>query len=205
MEPKFKTSFIPKRSLATAPGRKRKSVSIAIVPLIALILFLGAVGLTFGIFLYQQILIANLDSKKEKLEQAREALKDPLIDELVRLDTRIKSANEILSSHLILTALFDLLEERTLANVRFTDFSYDISEDNTVQITMGGVARNFNAIAVQSEVFTSDRLVQNPIFSNLGVDQDGRVTFHFTASVDPRVFSYILSLDEDVPLEQNEG
>lgn len=209
MEPKFNTSFIPKRSLAktTKEHRRRGGGSISIVPFITLILFLGALGLTMGVFLYDQFLIQNLNQKKEALVDAREALDSPLIDEMERLDSRIKSAKLILNNHVILTGLFDLLEQQTLTNVRFTDFSYEIFEGATIDLTMRGTARSFNAIAVQSEIFDRDRLIQNPIFSGLNVDESGNVIFNFTASIDPRLLSYTLTFEASdfEKINQDEG
>jgi hypothetical protein len=204
MEPKFTSSFIPKRSLEKVAKGGRTS-AVAIVPLISLIIFLTAVALSVGVFLYEQFLIQNINKKEQDLEAAREVLRSPLIDELIRLDARLTAARAVLGNHLVLTAFFNLLEEKTLSNVRFTNFSYEAKDDGTISVSMNGVARSFNAVAVQSEVFGDDRLIKNPLFSNLNVDQNGNVVFTFTASVDPRLLSYTLAVSAPTQESNNQN
>lgn len=205
MDPKFASSFIPKRSLEKVAKGARGSRAIGIVPLVSLIIFLGAIALSVGVFLYEQFLVQNINRKERDLTSAREVLRSPLIDELVRLDARIEAAKAVLGNHLVLTAFFDLLGQKTLSNVRFTNFSYERKDDGTIGVSMNGSARSFNAVAVQSEVFGDDRLIKNPLFSNLNVDQNGNVVFTFTASIDPRLLSYTLAVGaSDVPENDNQ-
>ena len=195
MEPKFKSSFIPKQSLDKVTGKKKKKGGvISVVPVAALIIFIGTVALGVGVFLYQQFLIQNIDRKEQALESALNELRTPLIEEFVRLDNRLKSAEVVLNNHIILSAFFDLLEEKTLSNVQFSNFSYEASEDGVIEVSMNGVARSFNAVAVQAEVFGEDHLIQNPVFSGLNTDHSGNVVFSFNASIDSRLLSYTLAV-----------
>lgn len=192
MEPQFRTSFIPKKTLtAGAALEKVKGNSLGIISLIALIIALGAVVLSVGIFLYQQILTSSIARKAETLERARAAFEPALIQELVRLDARIQSAGVILNEHLAPSTLFSILEDSTLKSVRFSNFSLNRVGDNKIGISMQGVANNFNGVALQADIFGKSKAIKEPIFSNLNLDQTGKAVFTVTAFVDPAFINFI--------------
>ena len=198
MEQKFRTSFIPKRPQVSA-ARRRRGVSVSILFLGGLIVFLGALALSVGIFFYQQILVKSIEEKTIALEKAQAAFEPTLIAQLLRLDTRIKSAEEILDNHVALTSFFDLLESTTLKSIQFQNFSYTASPGGEIQIVMEGLGRSFSSVALQSDVFSKNPVINNPLFSNFSVSDLGEATFDFTASVSPSSFLYRSSVQ---PLTQ---
>lgn len=195
MEPKFKTSFIPKQSLesAVAPQRApRKRVGLGLGSFISLIVFLAAVGLSAGLFLYERYLTESIATKKDTLERARDAFQPALIRELTRLDTRIQAAKEILEMHVAPSAIFGILEQVTLESVRYDSFDY--SNDNGFPtISMAGVATNFEAVALQSDAYGENNFLIEPVVSDLDSDQ-GTITFAFKASLEPQTVSFIKNL-----------
>lgn len=192
------TSFIPKKPQSPVAGRKRGGV-INIFFLISLIVFLGALTVTVGVFLYEGFVKKNIAEKSTQLEQAREAFEPTLIEELSKLDVRMQSAQEILDSHVALSAFFELLERSTLKSVRFNSFANITSPEGRVGITMKGTARSFNSVALQSDVFGKDPFIRDPLFSNLNLDDLGNVIFDFSATLDPDLLSYRQIVD---PLTQ---
>ena len=192
MEPKFRTSFIPKKTILAAAGAKKPQASpFGIVSLIALIIVLGAVALSVGVFLYQQVLISSINTKKQTLERARAAFEPELIEELVRLDNRIESAETILNEHIAPTSLFVILEDLTLKSVRFESFDFVRISKGKISISMKGVAKNFSGIALQADIFGKNRMIKEPIFSDLNINQEGNAIFNFSAFVDPALISYV--------------
>ena len=189
MEPKFQTSFIPKKPVTVAPQRKKESSS-GLFSLIALILFLAALTASVGVFLYQQYLVQSIAKKEASLERARSAFEPALIKEMSRLDARMISAQEILNKHTALSAFFELLEDTTLKTVQFDSFSYSIDAEKKMLISMKGKALSFAAVALQSDSFGNSTLIQEPIFSGLNLDTGGNVVFDFTATLDPSIVSY---------------
>ena len=196
MEPQFKTSFIPKKTLSAtvAQGSTRKG-GLNLIVLIALIIALGAVVLSVGAFLYKQLLISSIDRKEATLDRARAAFEPALIQELVRLDDRLTAAEDVLEEHVTPSSLFSLLESLTLQSVQFTDFSFSQIGDGKLSIAMKGIARDFRAIALQADLFGKNRAIQDPIFSNLNLDSSGRAVFNFSAFVDPSFVSYVNRVD----------
>ena len=194
MEPKFKTSFIPKQALTdqtektSAPvSRPRKSRSMASV--FSFIVLVGAIALSVAVFAYNQYLEQSIAQKSEMLQRAREAFQPALIRELERLDQRIESAEQLLADHTAPSGLFTLLEATTLKSVRFNNLSFRVEGQN-VAITLEGAALNFDAVALQSDVFGSNRFIKDPIVSGLDVSTDNLITFNVDATVDSRFLSY---------------
>ena len=191
MEPKFQKSFIPKESLAGSVTKVRRVGGVVgIMTLLSLVIFIISIALSGGVFLYQQYLQRSIENKKDSIDRARAAFEPSLIRDLSRLDARIESAKEILSTHLAPSTVFSLLEDLTLQNVRFTNFSYEATDGGIGKLKLRGIARSFNAIAQQSNLIGASIVVHDPIFSNLGLDDKGNVTFDFTATVDARLLSY---------------
>ncbi|NQV92929.1 hypothetical protein HQ403_00335 [Candidatus Kaiserbacteria bacterium] len=197
MEPKFRTSFIPKKTLATAASLQKKSGggSLGIIMLLTLIVALGAVALSVGTFLYYQILEVNITRKSETLERARSAFEPALIQELVRIDSRTQAATAILNKHIMPSLLFESLEELTLKSVQFEDFSLTRVSDDKISIAMRGVAENFRGVALQADIFGKSKIVREPIFSNLNLNQDGKAVFGLSAFVDPILINYVNHTD----------
>jgi len=193
MEPKFRTSFIPKKALATSSSIQKKSGSgpLGIVILVTLIVALGAVALSVGIFLYGQILEANITRKTDTLERARAAFEPALIQELVRIDSRTEAAASILSGHIAPSLLFETLEDLTLKNVQFQDFSLTRLSDDKISLSMKGVAHDFRGIALQADVFGKSKLIRDPIFSHLNIDQVGNAVFSLSAFVDTSFINFV--------------
>ncbi|MCW9054445.1 MAG: hypothetical protein OQJ98_00470 [Candidatus Pacebacteria bacterium] len=190
MEPKFRTSFIPKKTLAAATVEKRRAGSLGILSLLALTLALGAVVLSVGTFLYAQLLDASITRKSETLTRAQAAFEPALIRELVRLDSRIKEAEGILDEHLSPSAFFEELEGLTLKSVRFSEFSLTRIGEGRISISMKGVADDFSGVALQADIFGKSRMIREPIFSNLNINQEGRAVFNVTAILDPSELEY---------------
>jgi hypothetical protein len=192
MEPKFQTSFIPKKAVTAIPmSTKRTGTrSFGLISIITVIMFLGSIALSVGAFLYLQFTKQAIAEKTEQLTRARAAFDISLIEDLKRLDTRMKAADEIMGKHTKLTSLFDLLEESTLKTVQFETFDYSVGADGKVTISMRGNAKSYSSVALQSDLFGKNKMLQEAMFSNLDLDQKGNVTFSFTAYVDPTLLSY---------------
>ena len=108
------------------------------------------------------------------------------------LDKRLQAASIILSKHIVVTPIFNELEQMTMKSVRFTKFSYDIGTeaDPAITVQMSGVAIGYRSVALQSDLFSQDKNFIDPIFSNLTLDSTGNVDFDLQFSVDPSFVNY---------------
>ncbi|MEX0652412.1 MAG: hypothetical protein WD153_03060 [Candidatus Paceibacterota bacterium] len=200
MEPKFRTSFIPKKTLATAANIQKKSGGgpLGLITLITLIIALGAIVLSVGAFLYEQIINVNITRKTETLERTRAAFEPALIQELVRIDSRTEAAEKILGNHITPSVLFETLEDLTLKSVQFQSFSMTRVSNDKISISMKGVARDFRGVALQADIFGSSKVIKDPIFSNLNLSQNGEAVFTVSAFVDTSLINFANRLDRVV-------
>ena len=190
MEPNFQTSFIPKKPMieerATAP---RPIGFLTIISLFILITVLVVAG---GLFFYKGIISGNLTEMSESLKVAESRYEPAKILELQVLDKRLRAADEILSSHASITPIFELLQKVTMKTVRYTKFSYNTGTEKAkkVAIKLTGTAVGYKSIALQSDIFTENKQLVDPLFSNLVLDDKGNVLFDLEFSVDPSFIDY---------------
>lgn len=144
-------------------------------------------------FAYQGYLSSSIDSKKTSLQRSEGAYDLPVIQDLVRIDSRLGQAKVLLQRHTAPSAVFDILSQLTLARVQLTSFDYALQSDGSAQLRLAGVGDSFSTVALQSDQFGSSRVLHDIVFSGVTVDQGG-VSFSVTATVDPAAISYAKSL-----------
>lgn len=199
MADQFNTSFIPKK---TEERRTRRS-SMGFLSFLATLIFILVLVGAGGSFLYERFLNGSIVRKQESLERAREAFEPRLIQELSRLDARIESTQGLFADHRALSPLFAVLEDLTLVNVRFNDFTYaETAVGNT--ITLQGEATSFGTLALQADEFSDSPFIRDPIFSGLAVNDRGRVNFNFTATIDPSLLVYTAPANTPIQFESIE-
>ncbi|HWO07308.1 MAG TPA: hypothetical protein VNM40_01855 [Candidatus Paceibacterota bacterium] len=180
METGIKSSFIPQAPVV-GPSARRRGGSFDFLILIALVLFVASATLAVGVFLYVQFLQSSNASKLQQLERAKAAFEPALIQELTRLDDRMRAADEVLAQHIAPSALLKLFEQLTLQTVSFSSFAFT-TNNGTISISMKGLAQSVNSIALQADLLSRSGVIVNPIFSDIN-RQIGGVRFNFSADV----------------------
>ncbi len=189
-------SFIPREasvgvSVPRAQGRGLGDLFV----LIAIVLFVASVALAIGVSLYNGYLQSSATSKLSQLERAKSAFEPSLIQELTRLDDRMRTAGEILNKHISPSAFFDMLEQSTITSVAFNSLDFNASDPAEMTIGMAGVAGSVNAIALQADLFSKGGTLVSPIFSNINRQADG-VHFSFSGTLSPASVNYIRVVGE---------
>ncbi len=193
MDPKLQSSFIPKgpgpSSVGTGLYTRRDNTGRTVVGIIAVLVFVVSLLAALGVFGYGHYLTSRIGSMGKALDEARTTINPELIHQITSLDNRIKGTRDILNKHTVLSPFFAYLESATLQTVGFTDFKYTRSNDK-ITLDMKGMARGYQAVALQSDVFNKSPYFKNPIFSDLHLDEKGNVIFTFAADVTPNLVSY---------------
>ncbi len=198
MEQNFQTSFIPKKPIIKERAASPVPVSIfLIISLFVLFTVLLAAG---GLYFYKSVTQQRITKMENDLNLARNRFEPSKISELQVLDKRLRASNEILANHISVTPIFELLADITMKTVRFTKFSYTTGTDKNsrVAVKMSGVAIGYRAIALQSDLFTENKNLVDPIFSNLTLDADANVVFDLDFSVDSNFVNYKQTLPADI-------
>jgi hypothetical protein len=201
MEPKFSTSFIPKKSLqadvsGTVPGKyvNRRTVH-GPGYFLSFLIFIIAVVCSVGIFGYTKVVEGRIQEKLLELDRARAAYKPETIDELLRVDARLRNAQSLIAGHIALTPLLTTLENLTLTNIKYTVLMFERGGEGdaglppTVQLT--GVADTMPPVALLIDEYRKNPLLIDPKITALSLDAiENIVTFGVSAVLDPTIFSF---------------
>jgi hypothetical protein len=191
MNNEFKTTFIPKKKLASV--RDEKNVKItkknSFMVLIAGLLFITAIVSIVGVYLYKINISSSLKNKIESINRAEKAFEPTVILKLKKLDIRLRAATDLLDKHVALSDFFNSFGESTLPSVSFSNFSFLFNED-APEVSMVGEAKSYLAIAQQSDLFEKNQYIQNHIFSDFQLTETGRVSFSLTFTLNPEFIKY---------------
>lgn len=183
------TSFIPRKAVGRESSVKQKPISLFLA--LSTFVFVVAILGSGGVFLYEYTLKKNLASSEAYLTERKEALEPTTINELIRTDKRIRSANSILSSHVVYSPVASFLEDTTLKTVRFNKMEYSVSENGTPTAKLSGEAKSYGSVALQTEVFNANKqFIKSVYFSNLNLNEDGNVIFDVAITFDPDLINY---------------
>jgi hypothetical protein len=195
MEPKFQTSFIPKKPIVTSGSIVKKSIDFFAI--IATILFLGSLILLAAVYAWKYTLTKKVAISEASLVKAKDQFDQEFIGYVNRLNSRIETSKDLLNKHVGASTIFSFLASHTLKTISYTDFSYSYETDGTVKVVLRGVAKSYSTVALQSEEFgKQNQYIKSPIFSDLNPDQTGNVTFTLTAFLDKNLISYQKNLGQ---------
>lgn len=181
------SSFMPKKSLVLKPEMQR---SYGIVTPLAVFLFLASVAVYGITYAYEYQLKGEAKKLQDNLAQQEQAFDPRLLGELQRLDSRMAITKQLLGKHVTLIPFFDFLSTQTIKGLRFSGLTYFSGKDASPQITLAGESKDYDAIALQSDIFGENPLVKEFLFSDLTLSKEGTVGFSLTLSLDPTLFSY---------------
>jgi hypothetical protein len=198
MEVKMQTSFIPKKPIVESrPG----SSGVSLFLLLSIIIFIVAIALAGGIWLWQKSLISQIDKDKQALIDAKDSYEEGTINPLIRLNNRIEESKILLANHLAISPVFTMLEQNVLRNIRLKNMKFSYAANNKIRIDLTGTAADYDALSKQSDAFGSDALskfISGPVVSDFNPTPDGSISFNFTATVDPILVSYENTLGNSV-------
>ena len=186
----MQTSFIPKKPITES---RVASSGVSLFLLLSIILFITAVTLALGVWLWQKSLISQIEKDKAALVAAKDSYEEDTINNLVRLNNRIEESKTLLSQHLAVSPVFTLLEENTLKNVRLKNMKFSDGIDGKINVNLSGTAASYDVLSKQSDAFGSESLrkfISQPVVSGFSPTADGSVSFDFTASVNSSLVSY---------------
>ncbi len=198
MEPIVSTSFIPKRPVSAEPVSQQQSGSgsVGILSLLTFVIVLGTILSFAGVYFYQQTLEKQKADLQAQITQAQNGLGTGFVSDMKQLSNRINGVKALINNHIVVSPIFAALQATTLQSVQYQNFTYDFTVDpgtgaKMVQVTITGIAKNYATLALQSDAYAKSGLINNPIFSNLTVDdKTQQVGFKLVFTVNPNDLSY---------------
>jgi hypothetical protein len=202
MDSKIPTSFIPKDTIRTDLRERREPVSIFFI--VSLFILAGSLIYLAGIYVYRTMVYNEINNPcvTEEGGSGSCGLRDSLgvevrefqkqkLEDLKKLDTKLKNGSRVLGTHITLRPLFDLLGAYTGANIQYQKFEYR-GDSDVVTVAINGIAKSYEDIAFQQKVFATEtnKGIRDFSFSEFNVDQKGQVSFKLTLVVEPSLLSY---------------
>lgn len=205
MDNSFQTSFIPKKPIienGLAAGGKKNTTNISLVVTVSLMVIMGVAAV--GLYFYKGYLQNNKNQLSANLSKVRESFDKDTISELEMYDKKTSIAREILDNHIVVSPIFNVINELTLSSIQYTRFIQERRTDDNFIVRMSGIAKDYKSIALQADVFNTGKgqIFKNLIFSNLTKDKNNYVTFDLEFTVDPTSLSYAENLDNSSDSKQ---
>ncbi|OGI71009.1 hypothetical protein A3C60_02340 [Candidatus Nomurabacteria bacterium RIFCSPHIGHO2_02_FULL_37_45] len=172
-----------------------KTRSIGLLNVLSVFILFTILLVTVGLYFYKGIVTKSITQMENTLNLAKNRFEPAKIAELQVLDRRLRASSEILSKHIAVTPIFEALQAITMKTVRYTKFNYDFGQDKKIIIQMNGMAIGYRSMALQSDLFTKNKNLIDPVFSNPTLDDKGNVLFDLEFSVDPSFVDYKQTLE----------
>lgn len=189
MDPKFQTSFIPRKNAAVDAALPSRAAA-GIFTLVSIAIFVVAAVLAAGFSFWDYSLASENANSKTELDAYNARLSDPALQDLVTLNSQIAYATDRLQNHQALLSLFDLISSNTVQNIRWTSFSYQNDGLGSTTISMNGQGVSFADVAIESNQILSNSAFIDPVISNISITSTNAVGFTLKSAIDPSVISY---------------
>lgn len=184
------SSFMPHESPLVGKFDMRRGRGLGdLLVVVAIVLFVASSALAVAVFLYQEYLQTSINSKIDQLQRAKAAFEPSLIQQLTRLDDRMRAADQVLNSHIAPSAFFHMLQASTISSISYRDLDFEGTDPQHMSVHMDGIARSVNSIALQADLFSKGGMLSSPIFSNINRAEDG-VHFSLAAIMNPAGINY---------------
>ncbi len=191
MEPKIRSSFIPKAPLETKAEKRRKQIGFNAVTYTSIVVFLAAIFSSVALFVYKDIVMQDIQTKANELSVLKNSLDIDKIDKYKKLGDRLAISNQVLNQHRGTQFFFDFIESSILKNVQLNELSYTYDPTNeSINIIFSGEAAGFNSLLLQGDVFESNPSILVSSVEYGGLSESGTVQFSGKATIDPSVIKY---------------
>ncbi len=192
MEPKFQSSFIPKKPIIATSGGRINMVhggSMNLLSLIATVAFVITLVTSGGVFAYKRLLMSQNEEAGKAIASAKTAFQPEILRQLIEANSRIKTSNSLLQKHIVVSNLFTLLEDLTVKKIRFKELIF-LNKNGALTLSMKGESQTYNAIAVQKDALKKSEFIINPEFFDFTLNSSGTIDFAFSSTLNPKLVSY---------------
>ena len=195
MEPKFQTSFIPKKTIDNDSRNRVVAISDTnIFTLAASIIFIVTLLLYGGLYFYRDYVIEQVKKADTALTEAEAAIEPKKIKEIISNNSRINNSLKILDGHLATSKLMLFLQDSALKKVKFSEFTYQ-NKDGVPSIVINSEVQTYNSFAYQQKVLVENEYIQNSGFSDILLGDNGNIKYKFSGRIESSLVSYKKSLE----------
>jgi hypothetical protein len=190
MEPKFQTSFIPKKPVVATAGSSVEVIhETNPLSIIAGIVFIVSILVSGGLFGYKIMLNNAIEQAGLDLDSARSTFQLDKIQEMLDANSRITSAKELLESHIVSSEILYLMHDLTVKQMQLKELVYK-DQGKTGLVTIQGSASSYNALAQQGRIFDENEFIRDERFFDFNPGENGLIDASFAGVIDPSLISF---------------
>ena len=196
------TSFVPRIPVSSTKSTTAQFDFLKIILFFSLGIFITALLVSGGIFLYQRSLEGQLVQKQIQLQKIEKTLNQSNVYSFVYLRDQLSSAQILLDKHLTLSRVFNLLEKLTVKKLSYINLKINIPKGKPATLEVEGVAANFAVLAAQAASLKKNKLLTNTVFSGFSLKRNGTVGFTLNATLSNTIvqnFSAVVSVASSTP------
>lgn len=193
MDPKFRSSFIPKKPLPVkSSGEKiQPKKSFNLFSFLSALIFITALGLSGAAFGYERVMENAVSDKGLQLKSVMDSLDTERIEEYRDLAQKIDLAKELVGNHRAFSSFFEMLNERTLHSIGYTEIGFEESQaGGEFEVLLEGVAGTYNALALQSDIFKQEDVIDSFTFTEIRIDNRERIIFEVIIKLNTKALLY---------------
>ena len=198
--PTIATNVVQEKISPFAFRNRNKSMFGVYFQLPLLAIFSILIITTIGLFIYQRILLFQIDTKKQQLETKQANFKKLDINEIKKLSNRVKVINKVINERASVNTALKLLEATALDNsVTYNKFSLSKNKNGKgYDLGFGGDTNSYTAVYQQIQALNDKSFAKyftKIIISGTGpMDKKGIVSFRADTNiaiegVDPDTFT----------------
>lgn len=158
--PEQGASFIPKSGVKTVQ-RTRSTKRVYLLAYVSYIVFFTTLFAVAGVYLYGATVDRSLASLKDQLAVERQRFAVSDIENIRRLDERIKTATRLLEESSAPSRIFSDIEAVVASNIYFSSMKYEHLPNRQFGLELVGRASDFNPVISQRAFLRGSPILQN--------------------------------------------
>ncbi len=150
----------------------------------SILILIVVVVIWTGLFFYDKSLSSEKDTLDQKMAELKKTEDKEMVTKIISLENSLNLVKGLLVAHVYPSKIFAFLEELTLSNVVWEDFSFNAAG---TEILLDGRAQTLSVVAKQILVFEGDERVSSVSVSGAQLDQAGGVSFSAKINLNPKI------------------
>ena len=170
------------------PKRKKKISKNQKILLYSLVFVLISLTVSYIMLMsFKNKAQAELVSLEEQIEAQKTTELSELEDIVQSYKIKVDQFGEYLNSHVILTEVFDFIEDNTHPHVFFSQFSLS---SLSYTVNLSGQADSFLSLGQQLIIFNNSEQINGVSLSNISLSETGDILFNVRLTLDQALFRY---------------
>lgn len=168
-------SFIPKQKAAGTERHIRRS-NFYIFSIVSFALFIAAPIGSAAVYIYQLYTEKTFNNQVVLLNDAINKFSEADLSRVLDFNDRLKLSQQLLSSHVSLVSLLNVLEHVTNSNIQFGDLKITSPDDTALLVDASLYASSFDAVLFQRKQFATTETITKSTLSGLTFTSDAGQT-----------------------------